>query len=657
MLVQQPELDDPVLPSDPWVGRAEQAPGLPSPGLAEGAEPLASAQVKSDMQSDWAVRRELLRLALLNVGRSVPLQVAALGVIVVLGLAQNLWLASAVTGALGCVVAVWRWMLVNRYEGGEALTEDRVHEAETHLQVHSSMAGCVWIVATVWIYPNLPPLGQQIYVLVAAGSLSVAAFFLSLVGWSFELLAVPLITALAGVHVFDEQLRSIPLAVLIVLFALTMLRGTAAVRLTTTLAIRSRFAANAAVDSLRQARDAAEAANLAKSQFLATMSHEIRTPMNGVLGSLELLRASALDDRQQQLVRSAASSGQALMEILNDVLDHAKIEAGKLTLVQAPMSAHALVGAVAALFRSNAEHKRLSLVLDIEPGTADRVWGDVQRLKQVLLNLISNAIKFTERGTVTLRLRPAPALREGHAGLSFEVADTGIGIPEAALPGLFEPFHQVSAGNRSCSGTGLGLAISQRIVEAMGGRIEVHSEPGRGSRFCFTLQFRRDTDEVVPVAGNLPAAQGVARRFSGWVLVVEDDPVNRLVAVEMLRHLGLSVVEAGDGLDALQQLVHRRFSLVLMDCSLPVLDGFTATVELRQREARQGLTRVPVIATTAHALDRDASAGQEAGMDGMLAKPYTLEELSDVLARWLPQQHEAPPSLPRPGSDATRPTA
>jgi CheY-like chemotaxis protein len=390
--------------------------------------------------------------------------------------------------------------------------------------------------------------------------------------------------------------------------------------------------------------------------------------MNGVLGSLELLRTSSLDERQQQLVRSAASSGQALMEILNDVLDHAKIEAGKLTIAHAPMSTHALVGAVAALFRSNAEHKRLSLVLEIDPGAADRVWGDAPRLKQVLLNLTSNAIKFTERGTVTLRLRPAPALRDAHAGLTFEVADTGIGIPQGALPRLFEPFHQVQTGSRSYGGTGLGLAISQRIVEAMGGKIEVHSAPGRGSRFLFTLDFRRDTDPeaATPVAGSLPTAQqGAARRFSGWVLVVEDDPVNRLVAVEMLRHLGLDVVEAGDGLDALQQLVHRRFSLVLMDCSLPVLDGFTATVELRQRELRHGLARVPVIATTAHAFDRDAAAGREAGMDGMLTKPYTLDELSDVLARWLPLQPpaavvprplQAPAAVVPPPAGPTRPT-
>jgi signal transduction histidine kinase/CheY-like chemotaxis protein len=638
MIAQQPPLPEHPLPLDA-AGRTGVSAAFLSeadlPFVPRAAASFAASQTAPDGHSDWAVRRELLRLALLNVGRSVPLQVAALGVIVVLGLVQNLWLASAVTGVLGCAVSVWRWMLVNRYEAIDVLSDAQVHGAERHLQIHAAMAGCVWIVATVWIYPNLPPLGQQIYVIVAAGSLSVAAFFLSLVGWSFELLAVPLVTALAGVHVFDDQLRSIPLAVLIVLFALTMFRGTAAVRLTTTLAIRSRFAANAAVDSLRQARDAAEAANIAKSQFLATMSHEIRTPMNGVLGSLELLRASTLDDRQQQLVRSAASSGQALMEILNDVLDHAKIEAGKLTIVQAPMSTHALVSSVAGLFRSNAQHKRLSLILDVDPHAADRVWGDAQRLKQVLLNLISNAIKFTERGTVTLRLRPAPAMRD-HAGLMFEVADTGIGIPEQALPRLFEPFHQVQTGNRSYGGTGLGLAISQRIVEAMGGKIEVHSEAGCGSRFSFTLEFRRDTDEVVTVGGAVPAQDGSPRRFAGWVLVVEDDPVNRLVAVEMLRHLGLNVVEAGDGLDALQQLVHRRFSLVLMDCSLPVLDGFTATVELRQREARQGSPRVPVIATTAHAFDRDAAAGREAGMDGLLSKPYTLDELTEVLARWLP---------------------
>jgi len=603
--------------------------GLP---LAPSAWPAVA-----EPKPDWAVRRELLRLALLNIGRTVPLEVATLGMMVIMGLAQNLWIATGVVGAVGGLVCVWRWMLVNRYEVTEALSDDEVQGVETWLQVHSALAGGVWVVATLWIYPNLPLLGQQIYVILAVVSLAVAAFFLSLVKGAFEMLAVPMVAALAGVHVFDEPLRSIPLAALIVLFSWTMFRGTATGRGTTALAVRSRFAADAVVETLRQARDAADAANLAKSQFLATMSHEIRTPMNGVLGALELLRTSQLDERQRQLVRSAATSSQALMEILNDVLDHAKIEAGKLTIAQAPMSLHALLGAVVGLFKSNAERKRLSLVLDIDPAAADRVWGDPQRLKQVLLNLVSNAITFTERGSVTLRLRPGPAAPD-HMGLVFEVIDTGIGMPAQALPDLFEPFHQIPTGDPTHRGTGLGLAISQRIVAAMGGKIEVHSQPGRGSQFSFALSFRRDLDQAPPPP-PAPAAprNGALRRFAGTVLVVEDDPINRLVAADMLRHLGLTVVEANDGLDALQQLVRRRFSLVLMDCSLPVLDGYTATVELRQREARQGLPRVPVIAVTANAFDRDSTAGREAGMDGLMSKPYTLDELVDVLAQWLPE--------------------
>ncbi len=627
MLVQHSQIET----HPPMLEPADLA-GQPSLPLAPSAWPAMP-----EPKPDWAVRRELLRLALLNIGRTVPLQVATLCMIVVMGLAQNLWLATGVVGALGGLACVWRWMLVNRYEVTEALSDGEVQGVEARLLAHSALAGGVWVVATLWIYPNLPLLGQQMYVILVVGSLAVAAFFLSLVKGAFEMLAVPMVAALAGVHVFDESLRSVPLAALVLLFAWTLFRGTASGRGSTALAVRSRVAADAVVDTLRQARDAADAANLAKSQFLATMSHEIRTPMNGVLGALELLRASQLDDRQRQLVRSAATSSQALMEILNDVLDHAKIEAGKLTIVQAAMSLHVLLGSVVSLFRSNAERKRLSLVLDIDPAAADRVWGDPQRLKQVLLNLVSNAINFTERGSVTLRLRPGPAAA-GHLGVIFEVADTGIGIPAQAMPDLFEPFHQIPTGDPTRRGTGLGLAISQRIVAAMGGKIEVQSQPGHGSRFSFTLSFRRDMDQA-PAPAPAPAAprSGVTRRFAGTVLVVEDDPINRLVAADMLRHLGLTVVEANDGLDALQQLVRRRFSLVLMDCSLPVLDGYTATVELRQREARQGLPRVPVIAVTANAFDRDSSAGREAGMDGFMSKPYTLDELVDVLALWLPE--------------------
>ncbi|MES3013571.1 MAG: ATP-binding protein, partial [Pseudomonadota bacterium] len=368
----------------------------------------------------------------------------------------------------------------------------------------------------------------------------------------------------------------------------------------------------------------------------ATMSHEIRTPMNGVLGALELLRRSPLDTDQRRLVRTASSSGSSLMTILNDVLDHSKIEAGKLNLAQAPFSLHALSVSVISLFRGNAEAKGLKLALDLEPDVEEWVIGDAQRLKQVLLNLVGNAIKFTERGEVVLRVAPQRAA-PGLAGVLFEVRDTGIGIPETALGGLFQPFHQVDGTrSRRRGGTGLGLAISQRIVEAMGGRIEIKSRPGQGSRFRFGLALDADRSDVhAPLNDSALGGLEGDSSLMGSVLVVEDNDVNRMIAREVLQSLGLDVIEASDGREALRQLALHSVDVVLMDCQMPVMDGYAATQEIRKREARMGLPRLPVLALTADAFEEDAVRSREAGMDAHLAKPYTRDQLQELLKAWL----------------------
>lgn len=387
---------------------------------------------------------------------------------------------------------------------------------------------------------------------------------------------------------------------------------------------------------LAEARDAALAAARVKSEFLASISHELRTPLNGIVGMTGFLLDGELDREQRERACTVRSCSESLLTLVNDLLDFSKIEAGKIEFERIDHDLQPLVNEVADMLRPYAQPKELEVVTRIAADVPARLHGDPYRLRQVLVNLTSNAVKFTARGTVAIDVRRV-RLAGGADGLHFAIADTGIGIPEDRLGRLFEPFSQADASTtRTFGGTGLGLVICKRLVEAMGGSIGVESTPGVGSTFWFTIPLVA-AKQPATIATDPPGTGGDAedRRaaLQGLrVLLVEDHVVNQKVAMTMLERLGCHADMVANGLEALQALANVPYDLVLMDCMMPELDGYDATRAIREREAREGRPRLPILALTANAMPTDRERCLEAGMDDHLAKPLRMHELADAMA-------------------------
>jgi len=387
-------------------------------------------------------------------------------------------------------------------------------------------------------------------------------------------------------------------------------------------------------EELKEAKDKAEKMSQAKGEFLANMSHEIRTPMNGVIGTLQLLEDTKLSDEQLEFVATAHKSAEALLGILNDILDISKIEAGKLSFENIAFDFESIINDIAILHSLKAEQQGVLLLKDIDDVLPASLLGDPTRIRQIVVNLVSNALKFTKQGEVKISVKVL-ATNDDSVTLKVIVSDTGIGIPQQAQNTLFNAFTQADGSTtRKYGGTGLGLAIVSQLVHMMDGTLGVESVEGEGSVFWFSADFQRSNEAPEQAEKNISVQQLPA--LNAKILLVEDNEINQMVAQKMLEKIGLKAVLANNGVEALKALDEQFFDLVLMDCQMPEMDGFDATREIRRLDIKSlNDKNLPIVAMTANVMSGDKERCLEVGMDDYISKPVQRDKLETVLRKWL----------------------
>jgi signal transduction histidine kinase len=608
---------------------------------------IIDAPVTDARVSDTEVNLGKCRLLFLNTGVAQAI-VSINGTILVFILGRFHPPAWAIAWLLAVyAVSALRYGVSRRFLKSHATGADAARWTNSAIR-WAAFAGLLWAAGGVALMVADPEVTRLFTALVIAGMVSGAVPILSSVPRAFQAYAVPVMLAIVLTAALDAHgARDWMLAVVATLYLFALLRSAHYFHNTLDSSIRLAMNMRHMAQELEQARRDAEASSNAKSQFLAMMSHEIRTPLNGILGMAQALLKPALNENQREdYARTILNSGQTLLMLLNDILDFSKVEAGKLELNIVECDLPGIMMDTAALFSESAHRKNLSIETDCTGQPGARYLGDAIRLRQMLSNLVNNAIKFTAQGFVRIEAREVS--REGsEAILELAVTDSGIGIPPDQQLMLFQPFVQVdNTDTRQFGGTGLGLSIVRLLAELMGGEVGVESSPGQGSRFWFRVRVKlppaNDGESGSPGSSATAARGDGCDAFVKKILVVEDNQVNRKVVGAMLAKPGLAIEYVEDGQAAVDTVITgAHFDLVLMDCQMPVMDGYAATRAIRDWERDRGIPRVPIVALTAGAFDEDRDRCLDAGMDDFLTKPLSLVALDAMLKKWLAMSERA----------------